>query len=84
MSICKEVNDHIRFFIPILAVKTSQKSLNIKNISSTHYGPDKLNLLPLYHLTFKFDLDLQPTSTNVSNYTSTPRGQQLYYFEIHA
>ena len=24
------------------------------------YGPDKLNLEPFYHLTFKCDLDLQP------------------------
>ena len=31
------------------------------------YGPDKLNLRPFYHLTFKSDLDFQPTSTNVSN-----------------
>ena len=28
------------------------------------YGPDKLNLWPFYHLTFKCDLDLQPTWTN--------------------
>ena len=27
----------------------------------TSYGPDKLNLWPFYHLTFKCDLDLQPT-----------------------
>ena len=27
----------------------------------TSYGPDKLNLSPFYHLTFKCDLDLQPT-----------------------
>ena len=26
----------------------------------TSYVPDKLNLLPFYHLTFKCDLDLQP------------------------
>ena len=31
------------------------------------YGPDKLNLWPFYHLTFKCDLDLHPTWTNVSN-----------------
>ena len=30
------------------------------------YGPDKLNLWPFYHLTFKCDLDFQPTWTNVS------------------
>ena len=35
------------------------------------YGPDKLNLWPFYHLTFKCDLDLQPIWTNVSNGTST-------------
>ena len=31
------------------------------------YGPDKLNLWPFYHLTFKCDLDLRYTWTNVSN-----------------
>ena len=31
----------------------------------------------LYHLTFKCDLDLQLTRTNVSNGTSTPHGEQL-------
>ena len=31
------------------------------------YGPDMLNLLPFYHLTFKNDLDTQPTWTSVSN-----------------
>ena len=41
------------------------------------YGPNKLNLLPFYHLTFKWDLDLQPTSTNNSNGTSTLQGKQL-------
>ena len=41
------------------------------------YGPDKLNLLPLYHLTFKCDLDFQPIGTDVSNGTSTPPGEQL-------
>ena len=29
----------------------------------TSYGPDKLNLWPFYHLTFKCNLDLQPTWT---------------------
>ena len=43
----------------------------------TSYGPDKLNLWPFYHLTFKCDLDLQPTWTNVSNGTSPSRRQQL-------
>ena len=33
----------------------------------------KLNLRPFYHLTFKCDLDLQATLTNVSNGTSTPQ-----------
>ena len=37
------------------------------------YGLDKLNLCPFYHLTFKCDLDLQPTQTNVSNGTTTPQ-----------
>ena len=36
------------------------------------YGPDNLHLWPFYHLTFKCDLDLQPTETNVSNGTTTP------------
>ena len=40
-------------------------------------GPDKLNLWPFYDLTFKCDLDLQPTQTNVSNDTSTPQGEHL-------
>ena len=31
------------------------------------YGPDKLNLWPFYHLTFKSDVGLHPTWTNVSN-----------------
>ena len=31
------------------------------------YGLDKLNLLPFYYLTFKCDLDLPSTQTNVSN-----------------
>ena len=43
----------------------------------TSYGPDKLNLWAFYHLTFKCDLDLQPTWTNVSTGTSTPQGQLL-------
>ena len=41
------------------------------------YGPDKLNLWPFYHLTFKCDLGLQPNWTNVSNDTFTPQGEQL-------
>ena len=40
------------------------------------YGQDKLNLWSFYHLTFKCDLDLQPTWTNVSNGTLTPKEQQ--------
>ena len=30
-----------------------------------------------YHLTFKCDLDLQPTQTNVSHGTTTPQGEHL-------
>ena len=41
------------------------------------YGLDKLNWWPFYYLTFKCDLDLQPTQTNVSNGTTTPQGEQL-------
>ena len=41
------------------------------------YGPDKFNLWPFYNLTFKFDLDLQPTRPNVSNGTFAPQGKQL-------
>ena len=41
------------------------------------YGQDTLNLWPISHLTFKTDLELQPTWTNVLNGTSTPEGQQL-------
>ena len=39
------------------------------------YGLDKLNLWPFYHLTFKCDLDLWPTWTNVSTGTSTPQAE---------
>ena len=42
------------------------------------YGPDKLNLWPMYHLTCKSDLDLQPTWTNVSNGTATSQGEQYF------
>ena len=42
------------------------------------YGPDKLNLWPFSHLTFKCDLDLQPTGTNLSKDTATPHGKQLW------
>ena len=41
------------------------------------YDLDKLRLWPFYHLTFKWDLNLQPTCANVSNGTSTPQGEQL-------
>ena len=41
---------------------------------SNCYGPANLNLWPFYNLTFKYDPDLQPTWTNVSNGTSTCRG----------
>ena len=40
-------------------------------------GPDTLNLCPIYHLTFKYDLDLQPTWKNVSTDTSSHHRQQL-------
>ena len=43
----------------------------------TSYGPDMLNLWSCYQLTFKCDHDLQPTSTNISNDTFTPPGEQL-------
>ena len=41
------------------------------------YSSDKIKLWSFYHLTFKFYLDLQPTWTNVSNDTATPKGEQL-------
>ena len=41
------------------------------------YGPYKLNLWSLYPLTFKCDLDLQRTWTNVLNGTFIPPGEQL-------
>ena len=41
------------------------------------YGPDKLNLWPFYQVTYKCDLDLQPTWTNVSNGSSTSQEEQL-------
>ena len=48
-------------------------------------GLDKLNLWPFYHLTFKCDLDFQPTWTNSSNDIATTQREQLcQYFELHA
>ena len=44
----------------------------------TSYVPDKLSLRPLYHLTFKCDIDLQPTYTNVWNDTSPSPRLQLW------
>ena len=41
------------------------------------YGPDKLNFLPFYHLTFKCDIDLLPISGNVSNGIATLQGEQV-------
>ena len=41
------------------------------------YGPDKFNLWPFYHLTFKCDGDFKPTWTNVSNGTATSQGEHL-------
>ena len=46
------------------------------------YGPDKLNLLPFYHLTCKSDLDHHPTWRNVSNDTATPQGEQLWQMTL--
>ena len=40
-------------------------------------GPNQFANWPFYHLTFKCDLDLQPTWTNVSNGTSPSQRQQL-------
>ena len=40
-------------------------------------APDKLNLWPFYHLSFKSDLELQPTQAKVSNDTTTPQGENL-------
>ena len=41
------------------------------------YGPDKLNLCAFYYLTFRYDLDLQPTWTYISNGMATHQGEQL-------
>ena len=41
------------------------------------YGPNKLNILPFYHLTLKCDLDHQFTRTYDSNDTTTPQGEHL-------
>ena len=41
------------------------------------YDPDQLNLLPFYYFTFKCDLDLQPTTKNVSHSIVSPQGEQL-------
>ena len=43
----------------------------------TSYGPDKLNIWPLWPLFDPWDHDLQPTWKSVSNGISPPRGQQL-------
>ena len=40
-------------------------------------GPEKLKLWPFYNLTFKCDLELKPTWTDVSNGTSTSQGEEL-------
>ena len=57
------------------------RQFNLKSIHKCrNYGPDKLNLWTFYHLTFKCDLDGQPTWTNVSNGTATPQGEQPCQF----
>ena len=43
----------------------------------TSYGPDKLNIGPVWPLFDHCDLDLQHTWKNISNSTSPPWGQQL-------
>ena len=63
-------------------ISTPQKEQLCQNIlKSMHkcrsYDLDILNLLQFYHLTFKCDLDLQPTWINVSNGTVTRQGKQL-------
>ena len=54
---------------------------NMRQVPSTllkyKHKHNKLNLRPIYQLTFKCDLDLQPTRTIVSNGTSAPPGEQL-------
>ena len=40
-------------------------------------GLGKLNFRPSYHLTFKCDLDLQPTQTNFSSGSTALQGEHL-------
>ena len=51
------------------ALKACRLAVMTSPTCSFHHQ-DKLNLWPYYHLTFKCDLDLQPTWTNVSNGTA--------------
>ena len=53
------------------------KAILISMHKCRSYGLDKLNLWPFYHLTFKCDLNHQPTQTNVSNGITTPQGDHL-------
>ena len=48
------------------------------------YDPNKLNLWPVYRLTFKCDLDLQPTQSNVTWHYYSRRAPVLNYSEIRA
>ena len=43
--------------------------------------PDKLNLLPFYHLTFKCDFDLQPTNLRFF-FTKNPNLKKKNFFGV--
>ena len=49
-----------------------------------NYGPDKLVLLPFYHLTFKWDLDLQMFQMALLLLKENNYAKLFNYFEIHA
>ena len=56
-----------KFQTAFLLLKENNSQIIFKSMQKcTRYGPEKLNLWPFYRLTFKCDLDRQPTPTNVS------------------
>ena len=78
-------NDHFIVWLPsvTLTFNLSDQMFQTDNWAKLFWNPcinvevmaqDKLNLWPFYRLIFKYDLDLQPTWTNVSNGTSAPQG----------
>ena len=61
------------FQMALLLFKENTCKIILKSVHTCRsYGPEKL-----IYVTFKCDLDRQPTLKNVSNGTSPPQGQQL-------